>query len=849
MRAVCSSERFATVKPARFAAVLTLLLAVATGRAAVFDYTHTSGTVTGIFTGTTVALSISGGNTLNVPSTAAQDLTVRNGIVSWSSGSTVHSYVFDQTRNEWKGSSRPEGPTSDLSCSDGVVAWSSQTGTVHFRVYDPLVGNWAAGSNAGSSGVLVLNKHGVVAWRTPTRVNFYVYDPTRTPGWRQGGMNISSGAFDLQTDGGVVAWSSNPRVDYQVYDPRQGAWMGGAVPDSGFTATLNVQNSQVTWTSTGKPPFFFGYNPNTRTWGTSPVPMPYFTAHPVSGNAPFFVSFIDMSIGGTSWSLDFGDGTGSVLKRAATHRYTAFGRLTATQTVNGLTTNRVIITDTIAPTGTNRINNGATFTTNTLVTLNLTASDNSGLVTDMRFSNEGTNWSNWEAFGPAKVWTLSASNGTKTVSAQFRDVALNTSAVANASILLDTSPLPVISLINTNVQENTATVTLAAVLDHTYSQPVVFSFTTSNGTATAGSDYDARTGTLTFPPNTRSTSFTLNVRGDSLVELNETVLIHFTAISNGVPGVPGVVTILDDDVAQVSFAQTNYSVFESNLAVITVQLSAPSGRSVSVGYAATNGTATADLDYTPVQGLVTFPPGVTNASFNVVLNSDPLDEFSETIDMRLVSAIDAVLVEPTRATLTILDDDNPLVFFSAKTYTVTENAGLAEIHVWLSKPFTKPVRVRYSTTTGGTAIPGFGNDYVAVSDDLEFSTDPLSPEATNQFFYVNLVNDTVPELIKIIHLRLSNFRDGNPGPATEADIILIDDDAPPQLTLPTLTTNNQLKITLQGKPGQRFRIEHSSNMVSWTEVTTLINTTGTLEYLLPVTTDSLSRFYRTRLLP
>ena len=371
MRSVRSPERLLAASSARFAIFLLALLfpTAPLCRAAVFDYTHTSGTVTGIFTGTTVALSISGSNTLSVPSLAAQDLSVRNGVVAWSSGSTVYSYVFDQTRNQWMGSSLPQGPTSDLGSSDGVVAWSSQAGTVYFRVYDPVIGSWAGGSGAGSSGVLVLNKHGVVAWRTSTRVNFYVYDPTRSPAWRQGGLDVSNGAFDLQNDGGVVAWSNNPRVDYQVYDPRRSQWMGGSVPDSGFTANLNILNSQVTWTSTGKPPFSRGYNPDNAQWGTSPIPLAYFTVSTSSGNAPFYVSFIDMSIGGTSWSLNFGDGSSSVAKRGHIHRYAAFGRFIATQTVNGSTTNRVIVTDTIPPVGTNRINNGATFTTNALVNL------------------------------------------------------------------------------------------------------------------------------------------------------------------------------------------------------------------------------------------------------------------------------------------------------------------------------------------------------------------------------------------------------------------------------------------------------------------------------------------------
>jgi hypothetical protein len=37
----------------------------------------------------------------------------------------------------------------------------------------------------------------------------------------------------------------------------------------------------------------------------------------------------------------------------------------------------------------------------------------------MRFSNDNTTWSAWEAYATGKVWTLSESYGTKTVYAQF----------------------------------------------------------------------------------------------------------------------------------------------------------------------------------------------------------------------------------------------------------------------------------------------------------------------------------------------------------------------------------------------------------------------------------------------
>jgi hypothetical protein len=98
------------------------------------------------------------------------------------------------------------------------------------------------------------------------------------------------------------------------------------------------------------------------------------------------------------------------------------------------------VEDTISPSGTVQINNGATHTNSTAVTLNPSATDpapGSG-VAQMRFSNNGSTWSAWEAYAITKGWTLSSANGTKTVYAQFRDVAGNVSAAAQDAIVLDT---------------------------------------------------------------------------------------------------------------------------------------------------------------------------------------------------------------------------------------------------------------------------------------------------------------------------------------------------------------------------------------------------------------------------
>src|SRR5262249_18495968 len=156
----------------------------------------------------------------------------------------------------------------------------------------------------------------------------------------------------------------------------------------------------------------------------------YFTASTTASNAPYSVAFVDMSIGANAWSWNFGDGLGTSTQRSPLYRYTTFGRYTATLTVGSSTTNRVVLTDLIPPVATNRITDGAAFTTNPAVTLTLSATDNSGVVSDQRLSNDSLNWTAWEPYTTTRAWMLIPANGLKTVYAQFRDVAGNTSATA-----------------------------------------------------------------------------------------------------------------------------------------------------------------------------------------------------------------------------------------------------------------------------------------------------------------------------------------------------------------------------------------------------------------------------------
>ena len=100
------------------------------------------------------------------------------------------------------------------------------------------------------------------------------------------------------------------------------------------------------------------------------------------------------------------------------------------------------------------INNGASYTKTASVTLKVTATDKSG-ISEMQFSNDGSDWTTSESYATTKSWSLTLGDGSKTVYAKFKDNAGNWSPPFTATIVFDTD-LPTGSFEINNGQASTA---------------------------------------------------------------------------------------------------------------------------------------------------------------------------------------------------------------------------------------------------------------------------------------------------------------------------------------------------------------------------------------------------------
>ena len=106
---------------------------------------------------------------------------------------------------------------------------------------------------------------------------------------------------------------------------------------------------------------------------------------------------------------------------------------------------------------------------------------------------------------------------------------------------------------------STRTASFSVTLSAASAQMVAVDYATANGSATAGSDYVATSGTLTFAPGVTSLTISVTVNGDTVIEPDE---VFYMNLSNPSPGTglsngQGVGTILDDDTPPTKFYVIN----------------------------------------------------------------------------------------------------------------------------------------------------------------------------------------------------------------------------------------------------------------------------------------------------
>jgi probable HAF family extracellular repeat protein len=204
--------------------------------------------------------------------------------------------------------------------------------------------------------------------------------------------------------------------------------------------------------------------------------------------------------------------------------------------------------------------------------------------------------------------------------------------------------------------DGTRTVNLTVSMSATATEPTTVSFSTANGSATAG-DYDPASGVVTFDPGDTSKTISVNVNGDRIGESNETFFVNLSQVQGGALGDwQGTVTISDDEPRlRINSVSKNEGNNGSTQFVFTVSLTPASDADVSVNYATATAWSTQD-DFTATSGTLAFAPGQTSKSLTVQVKGDKVREFEETFSVNLSNAVGA-FIAVGQGTGTIRNDD------------------------------------------------------------------------------------------------------------------------------------------------------------------------------------------------
>ncbi|MBW8873797.1 MAG: hypothetical protein JF614_02445 [Acidobacteria bacterium] len=342
---------------------------------------------------------------------------------------------------------------------------------------------------------------------------------------------------------------------------------------------------------------------------------------------------------------------------------------------------------------------------------------------------------------------------------------------------------------------------------------VTVHYATSDGTATAGQDYTAVSGTLSWAAGDESRkTFAVPILDDTVAEGVETIHLTLSSPTGGatVDAARGTSDLLilasdggsgggggDDGggdhggsgAGTIKFDQSDFQVLENaGQAVVTVEREHGEHGAVTVHYATSDGTATAGQDYTATAGTLSWADGDESRKVILIpIVNDSIVEGSEAVHLTLSAPTGGAALDGERssAVLTILeggrngdDDDNGnhpgqpgTIKFDERSFQVIESAGVARIAVERSGGDHGVVSVRFQTADGSAKA---GEDYSAVSTILTWG----NGDESRKIVEVPITNDAATEGNETVLLSLVDPTGGATVDATRgsATLTILDDD-------------------------------------------------------------------------
>jgi chitinase len=290
-------------------------------------------------------------------------------------------------------------------------------------------------------------------------------------------------------------------------------------------------------------------------------------------------------------------------------------------------------------------------------------------------------------------------------------------------------------------------------LTEPHGNAVTVNWNTAPGSATAGSDYNTASGSLTFTKSQMSKILSIPVRGDTLAESSESFTVRLSNAKGAkIADATANVTITDDDprisIRDWSAAEGNDGTKEFTF---DVTLSSAAAGTVTVDFATADGTAlVSENDYVEQHGTLTFEPGQPlTQTIKVVVNDDQLAENTEAFYVNLSNASSNAQISDGAAAGTITDDEPRISITGWSAWEGNDGTTEYTFTVTLSAEYGHTVTVDFATADGSATVDD--SDYVENHGTLTFD-----PYQTSQEIKVVVNGDMNAEYDEYFMVNLSN---------------------------------------------------------------------------------------------
>ena len=293
--------------------------------------------------------------------------------------------------------------------------------------------------------------------------------------------------------------------------------------------------------------------------------------------------------------------------------------------------------------------------------------------------------------------------------------------------------------------------------------PTTVQFNTSDQNATAGTDYVATSGTLTFNPGEDVKFITVPLLNDNVSEGVEGFTLILSNPTDGyvLGSVNPNASVFIHDSIKPTVTINDVTTTEGGDAVFTVRLSQAPNGFFAVNFSLADNTATSPGDYRsdlgfPQSGPVSFVFGQKTNTITVHANRDLDNEPDETFFVNLAPITDDYIIEKAQGVGTIHNDNTTVVEFVVPVgahFSESESAGSSVITVKrTSGDPSLPFSVNYATTDDTASER---SDYIAALGRLDFAPGELS-----KTFTVLLNDDVFVEDSEKVTLMLSSPTNG-----------------------------------------------------------------------------------------